>query len=133
MKVLPVVFCLLLVSVPVLAKTLPEEKRASLSSQSGSPMRKLGRGVSNLSLGWLQMPNEYRECWSLAGGMMDLKIPVVDNVACFGKALVATTRRALTGAVEVVTFPTPWPWSGYSSPYDWALNEYPWQDVWAEY
>ena len=65
-------------------------------------LRKLGRGVSNVLFGIVEMPNQYTKAVSEHGGASGITYGVPKGFArWFG--------RELVGAYEVVTFPIPFP------------------------
>ena len=85
---------------------------------------KLGRGIVNVLLGWMAYPSHFSEC-------MGESSPGFLYLPCAAKALVPTLLHEALGAVEVVTFPIPWPLRGYESPYtSWSPGDYPWQREW---
>ena len=68
----------------------------------GLPLTKLGRGVGNILVGWVEIPatmhSEYTE-----------RDPVTGLVTGFFKGLVKGVIRTLVGAFETITFPFPIP------------------------
>lgn len=82
-----------------------------------SPADKLGRGLSNLVLGFLEIPRNIHATTqrdgALAGGTVGL-----------GRGIGYTLLRMVTGAYEIVTFPIPVP--EHYEPI--VQPEYPWED-----
>jgi len=75
---------------------------------AGDPIRKLGRGIANTTLGWLEIPAEFfRE----ADRSSELGIFIVAPLKGFFKAI----GRTLVGIYEVATFIIPIP-SHYRPP-----------------
>ena len=92
---------------------------------AGDPGYKLGRGAVNLLFGWMAYPSHFRDC-------MGESDPGFLYVPCMAKAIVPTLLHEALGAVEVVTFPIPWPLRDYDSPYtNWSPGDYPWQRDWS--
>jgi len=73
--------------------------------QGHNPLRKLGRGVSNLLFGVVEIPNQYTKAVSLHGGASGVTYGLP-------KGLTRWIGRELTGVYEIITFPIPFP-KGY--------------------
>lgn len=63
---------------------------------------KLGRGVANLTTGWVELPKQIYTTWKAEGWVTGILQGTVDGVGMlFG--------RTVAGAYEIVTFPIPIP------------------------
>lgn len=69
---------------------------------------KFARGVSNVALGWLELPKQIYQTFRNDGVFMGLTIGPIKGI---GMTLV----RTFSGVGEVVTFPSPYP--GFYEPY----------------
>ena len=83
----------------------------------GLPLTKLGRGVGNILVGWVEIPatmhSEYKE-----------SDPVTGLTTGFFKGLVKGVIRTLVGAFETLTFPLPIP--EYYAPVLPPINHFEW-------
>ena len=70
-----------------------------------NPLRKLGRGVSNILFGVVEVPNQVTKVTSEHGGGAGATYGI-------GKGFVRWIGRELTGVYDVVTFAVPYP-AGY--------------------
>jgi putative exosortase-associated protein (TIGR04073 family) len=93
---------LLLVATLALSLTARADTDDPPSGQNA--LRKLGRGISNLLLGIVEVPNQVTKADSEHGG---------GGLSYgFGKGVLRWFGRELTGVYEIVTFPVPLP-KGY--------------------
>lgn len=84
-----------------------------------TPGYKLGRGLTNATLGFLSYPAHADAC--------SRRYPdTLFGVPCALKAVVPTVGQHLLGVVEVFTFPLPFPWPRYASPYG-SPGDLPWE------
>ena len=78
------------------------EEGFKLDPALGLPLTKLGRGIGNIVVGWVEIPatmhTEYKE-----------SDPVTGLATGFFKGFVKGVIRTLVGAFETVTFPFPIP------------------------
>ena len=65
-------------------------------------LRKLGRGVSNLLFGIVEVPNQFTKTTSENGGAAGVTYGI-------GKGIVRWVCREAVGGYEIVTFPVPVP------------------------
>ncbi|MBI3330962.1 MAG: exosortase system-associated protein, TIGR04073 family [Candidatus Omnitrophica bacterium] len=84
------------------------------------PIHKMGRGVTNVLTGWIELPKQ-----------LHLGTQEENPVAGFGWGLLKGAGLALlrvgVGAYEAVTFPVPYP-KGFASPYEqMELSDYAWE------
>ena len=111
-----------LASAALLAMMGPQESRAD------GPLKKLGRGTLNVALGWMELPVQIVGCPA-----NDRVLGVTDRAgwwkvpACVAAGTFGAVIRTAVGAVEVVTFPMPWPTPDYSSALlkTWELSDSP--------
>ena len=82
----------------------------------GGMSLKIVRGVSNITLGWWELPKQVYETFQGDGVAMGLSVGPLKGI---GMTLV----RTLSGVVEVFTFPFPFP--GFYDPY--FEPEFVWQ------
>ncbi|MFQ5992899.1 MAG: exosortase system-associated protein, TIGR04073 family [Nitrospiraceae bacterium] len=76
-----------------------QAQESSLGSKIGW---KLGRGVANLTTGWVELPKQIYTTWKAEGWVTGILQGTVDGVGMlFG--------RTVAGAYEIVTFPIPIP------------------------
>lgn len=94
-----------LVAVVLLAFVLLQAAPAHAAIEGG-PIRKLGRSVTNLLTGWLELPFQIMQTTERSGSFMGM-------TEGFGRGLVWGVGRTLVGAIELVTFPIPNPTTGY--------------------
>jgi len=83
----------------------------------GGMSRKLVRGVSNIALGWWELPRQVKKTFQEDGVGMGLTVGPLKGI---GMTLV----RMLAGAGETLTFPAPYP--GFYDPY--FEPEFVWQE-----
>jgi putative exosortase-associated protein (TIGR04073 family) len=72
----------------------------------GGPIRKLGRSVTNLLTGWLELPFQVMQTTERSGSLMGA-------TEGFGRGVVFGLGRTLVGAIELITFPIPNPTTRY--------------------
>ncbi|MBI3324076.1 MAG: hypothetical protein HYZ92_02235 [Candidatus Omnitrophica bacterium] len=99
-------------------------------AQAQSPTEKLRRGAANVLLGVEEIPDQYLGCASQPEVMETAnRIGLLRYPYCLTVGVIGAGLRELFGAAEVVTFPVPWPWREYRSPYEswWIADDYPWQ------
>jgi putative exosortase-associated protein (TIGR04073 family) len=75
---------------------------ASVDSYAGDPIRKLGRGISNVLCGALEIPIKIYDVNREEGGIAALTYGTLKGVSYF-------VAREVVGVVEIVTFPVPLP------------------------
>ena len=81
----------------------------SRTSHAASSGRKLGRGISNLLLGWVEVPRGMETVGRESGFTAGATWGVIQGA---GSALV----RTAAGALEIATFPLPFPSKGDEPP-----------------
>ncbi|GEM_PF-6935725 len=94
---------------------------SSVCSAAGKsdPGYKLGRGLANATLGFLSYPSHADMC--------SQRYPDTPfGFPCAVKALVPTIGQHVLGLIEVLTFPFPFPWPNYASPYG-SPGDLPWE------
>ena len=76
------------------------------ASVDNGPVQKLGRGVVNLTTGWMELFMQVFKTTEKSGSWAGVTVGI-------GKGLVLGLGRTLVGAIEIVTFPVPNPTTGY--------------------
>ena len=79
---------------------------SACASIENGPIRKLGRGVVNLTTGWLELGAQVARTTEMEGSLAGATIGL-------GRGVVWGVGRTLVGAIELVTFPIPNPLTGY--------------------
>lgn len=79
---------------------------SACASIENGPIRKLGRGVVNLTTGWLELGAQVARTTETSGSLAGATIGL-------GRGVVLGVGRTLVGAIELVTFPIPNPLTGY--------------------
>jgi putative exosortase-associated protein (TIGR04073 family) len=69
---------------------------------AGDPVQKLGRGITNVATGWVEIPKEIGRSVEKSGDFAGLVVGPFKGIA---KAI----GRTIVGVYEVVTFPIPLP------------------------
>jgi putative exosortase-associated protein (TIGR04073 family) len=92
----------LLLAMPTSAPAQADEEHYRQNSDLNKMFEKLGRGASNVLLGWLELPKNIAREWRRTEPFTGT---IVGAVKGTGWAVV----RTLAGAYEVVTFPFPVP------------------------
>lgn len=69
---------------------------------AGDPIEKLGRGITNIGTGWVEIPKQIRRSTEESGDMAGVVVGPLKGIA---KAI----GRTLAGIYEVVTFLIPLP------------------------
>ena len=89
-------------SLPPMPGSAQPTEGFKLDPALGLPLTKLGRGVGNILVGWVEIPatmhSEYKE-----------SDPVTGLTTGFFKGFVKGVIRTLVGAFETITFPFPIP------------------------
>lgn len=67
-------------------------------AEASSPLRKLARGLANLSTGWMELPVQIAQTTELEGSMAGLSVGVAHG-------LWSALERTVVGAWEAATFP----------------------------
>lgn len=78
----------------------------AFASIENGPIRKLGRGVTNITTGWLELGAQVFRTTEMDGSLAGATIGL-------GRGIVWGVGRTLVGAIELVTFPIPNPITGY--------------------
>ena len=92
----------LLLAMPASAPAQADEEHYRQNSDLSKMFEKLGRGASNVLLGWLELPKNIANEWRRTEPFTGTIVGVVKGT---GWAVV----RTLAGVYEVVTFPFPVP------------------------
>lgn len=72
----------------------------------GGPIRKLGRGLTNLVTGWLELPVQVMQTTERSGSLAGM-------TEGLGRGVVLGLGRTVVGALELVSFPIPNPTTRY--------------------
>ena len=90
-----------------------------VAAWDGNPGYKLGRGLTNATLGFLSYPAHADACSQRHPDHLY-------SISCVAMAVVPTIGQHVLGMLEVLTFPVPFPWPNYASPYD-SPGDLPWE------
>ncbi|MBI3323932.1 MAG: hypothetical protein HYZ92_01470 [Candidatus Omnitrophica bacterium] len=113
----------------VRAAQMPGDGQALAASDNVSqgPGDKLKRGLANTFLGWIELPHQFVGCRT-SGDKVSNALGLLKYPLCVAGGLAGFGLREVSGIVEVVTFPLPFPTRDYSWMVPWWLlqmSDYP--------